>query len=253
MKRTSFVLLLSLLYLSAPLKADDTAPNPPLISISGYGEVKVKPDEVKVSVGIQLRDQDVDMLSQLIDKRASDVIKILKDEGVKDQDIETSSVSIQPYYASTSSSYGSTKPDYYIGSKSITFTLTNISSYDTIMTQLFSAGINTVDSVIFQLSDELLDDKKFEARKKATANAKKILNTLVDGLDLNLGNPYYVSESTSGGSPQPYYGYNSYSNSDYAYAGAAPTAESSSTPSTPSVSGGEITISSTVSAQYYLV
>jgi len=257
MKTTYFLILILAVSFPSYLKADDETPPPPLISISGYGEVKVRPDEVEVSIGIQLRDQDVGTLSKLIDKRSSEVIKILRNANVTDEDIETSSVSIQPYYADTSSSYGSTKPDYYIGQKSVTFTLKNISNYDSIMTKLYEAGINRVDSVVFQLSDELLQSKKFEARKKAAANAKEILNTLVDGLGLDIGKPYYVSESSSGGSPQPYYGYDTYSN--YASRGAQASdvqveyEEAEESSSGPSISGGEITLSSTVSAQYYLV
>jgi len=130
MKATYFIVLTLAFCLPSCLQADNEIPPPPLISISGYGEVKVRPDEVKVSVGIQLRDESADMLSKLIDKRSSDVIKILRDANVTDQDIETSNLSIQPYYADTSSSYGSTKPDYYTGQKSITFTLKNISNFD---------------------------------------------------------------------------------------------------------------------------
>jgi len=201
---TILLLLLLVLCFTPHIKAaDDKIPNPPLISITGYGEVKAKPDEVEVSIGVQLRDQSVEMLSELIDTRAKSVIKILKDEGIEDGDIETSNVSIQPYYASTSgTAYDNTAPDYYNGRKTITFTLRNITNYDNIMTQLYSARITSVDSVIFQLSDDLLQEKKLEARKKAAANAKAVLNALVEGLELNIGKAYYVSESTTGGSPQ---------------------------------------------------
>jgi len=211
----------------------------------------VKPDEVQVSVGIQLRDQDVNMLSQLVDRRSSAIIKILEDEGVDEQDIETSNVSIQPYYASTSSSYGSTPPDYYTGTKSITFVLKNITNYDTIMTQLYNASIQSVDSVVFQLSDALLNDTMFEARKKAAANAKQILRTLVDGLELDIGKAYSVSESTTGGAPVPI----PYDNYSYGANAAVEVEqeESSGSSSGPSISGGEVTITSTVSTQYYLV
>jgi len=252
MKTTFLPILLLGLCLVSHLKAEDDVPNPPLISVTGSGEVKVKPDEVEVSVGIQLRDQDVNMLSQLVDRRSSAIIKILEDEGVDEEDIETSNVSIQPYYASTSSSYGSTPPDYYTGTKSVTFVLKNITNYDTIMTQLYNASISSVDSVTFQLSDALLNETQFEARKKAAANAKQILNTLVDGLGLDIGKAYYVSESTTGGAPVPI----PYDNYSYGAANAAVEVEqeeSSGSSSSPSISGGEVTITSTVSAQYYLV
>ncbi len=151
----TFSLFLLLLAFSH-LQAQSDIPLPPLITITGYGEVKVRPDEVEISLGIHLRDETADMLSKLIDKRSSAVIKILRDANVTDQDIMTSGLSIQPYYADTSSSSGNNKPDYYNGEKSITFTLKNISNYDAIMTKIYDAGINTSLVFSFQRLERMI-------------------------------------------------------------------------------------------------
>jgi len=229
---------------------------PALISVSGYGIANVQPDEIQVSISIQLQDDSVDDLNDLMNNRSSAVIEILHDANVTDEDIESSNVSIWPYYA-TSSSYGSPAPASYQGKKAMTFTLKNSSDYDSIITELYEAGINSVDSVIFQLSNDLLQAKKMEARKNAAANLKDSLNTFIEGLGLQIGQAYTVSEYTYGGDPQPYYGYQ---NTRYAVVQAGEVAivvegegGGSGTSSGSSIAPDDFLITSTINAQYYIV
>ena len=272
MKTTFYLVLILATSLPYYLRAQGQIPAPPLITVNGYGVVKVRPDESQVSISIQLQDESVNTLSSLIDKRSSDVIKILQDANITNGDIESSNVSIWPYYSGTSSSYGSSGPSYYLGKKSLTFTLRNISNYDSVMAKLYGVNISSIDSVVFQLSNSLLQAKKLEARKNAAANAKQVLDTLVEGLGLQIGDAYTVSESTSGGDPQSFSGYsnsayNVVANSSEAVAvsyevaaaeevavvvdGGADTNPGSS--SAPSILAQDFTITSTVYAQYYIV
>ena len=242
-KTTSILSLILLLSLACFVKSADIAPA--LITVTGSGESKGEPDEVSVTVGIQLRDKSVQQVSNETDSRASAVIAYLKSEGVDDSDIQTSYVTLQPYYSYTGSEAGQTSPDYYTAQQSLTFALKDLSAYDRIMTGLYDAGINSVSDISFKI--ENVEARKQEARKKAVANAKKIATTLTTGLGAKVGRVYTVSESTTDGSNQPPIFY-------YAAASlAAGSASNEGSNSGPSISGGEVTITSTVTVSFYII
>jgi len=259
MKTVVYVVLILAVSLPYHLNAQeyDLGPDqqpPALISASGYGAANVQPDEVQISITIQERGQSVDTLNELINNRSSAVMTILQDANVTDQDIESSNVPIQPYYGGSSSSFG---PDYYQGRKALTFTLKNASDFDLIITKLYDAGISSVDSVVFQLSNDLLQAKKMEARKNAAANLNASLSNIVDSLGLEIGHVYTVNEYTYGGDPQPYYGYQ---NTRYAVIQAGEVAivvegegAGSGSSASSSIAPDNFVITSTINAQYYIV
>ena len=257
MKAIVYIVLILAVSLPCYLKAQNQI-SPALITVSGYGVVDVTPDEIQVDITIVLRDKSAETLTDLINNRTSAIITILKDANVTDEDIESSKVSMWPYYATPSSPYAAPGPDHYTGQQTIVFTLKNFSDYDSVMTKLYDAGIDSVDSVVFQLSNDLLQAKKLEAKKNAAANLKEVLETLVEGLDLRIGNAYTISDYTSGGDPQAYYGYQ---NSRYA---VFQTGEiviayedadnySGGQSSEPSFLPEDFKITSTINAQFYIV
>jgi len=254
MKTTFSLILILALSLPCYLKAQDQISPPPLASVSGYGFVTVQPDEVEVEITIMLRDQNVDTLTDLINNRSSAVMTILHDANVTDQDIESSKVSMWPYYSGSSSPFSSPLPDYYQGKKSLTFTLKNASNYESLMANLSDAGINSVDSVVFQLSKDLLQSKELEAQKNAAANLKEVLDTLAEGVGFEIGKAYTVNQYTYGGDPQAYYGYST----SHAVAQAGEVVisyeggGSSHSASEPSFLPEDFIITSVIEAQYYI-
>src|SRR5688572_23535044 len=152
MKKLSYYTTGSLLIfclLMIQLAAADVQPR--LISISGVGEVKLEPDEVVVSIGIEIRDVSLHTAQAEVDKRASDVIAYLKKQGIEDKYIQTSYITLQPYYSYYGSGTGKTTPDYYIAQKTMTFVLKELSKYDSIMSGLYDVGINQVNDISFKM------------------------------------------------------------------------------------------------------
>ena len=241
MTKISSVFGLILLVSLACLVKSDIAPA--LISVSGTGESKGQPDEVIVTVGIQVRNKTVQGVSSQTDTVSSSVIAYLKSQGVDDADIQTSYVTLSPYYSYNGNEAGQTTPDYYTSQKSVTFSLKDLSAYDDIMTALYALGINSVSSVSFKIED--VQARQQEARKKAVANAQKIAKTLTAGVGAKVGGIYSVSESTTDGSNEtPIFFYAAKSLA----AGASGSGNSA-----PSIAGGEVTITSTVTVNFYII
>ena len=235
----SLVLVLSL---ACVIKCDDDI-LPPLLTVTGTGESKAQPDEVSVTVGIQLRDKSVEQVSNATDSRSAAIISYLLSNGVAEKDLQTSYVTLQPYYSYQSSQAGQLDPDYYTATKSITFSLKDLSTYDLIMTGLYDAGINSVDDVTFKVTD--IEDSRQEARTKAIANAKQIAQILADGLGAKITGVYSISDSSSVPAPQPVI-------YDAPMAMVAEISESVAENSGPSIAGGEVSTTSTVSVSFYV-
>lgn len=221
-------------------RADDQI-LPPLITTSGYGEVKVEPDEADVSISVQLRDTSVQQLRTQLDNTTSNIIAYLKDQGIAAKDIKTNYMTVYPYYSQSETNSGNTNPDYYVGQKSMTFLLKNLSDYDNIMSGLYDLGLNQVDGINFKVANE--DPSKIEAKRRAVANAQDIATAMAEELGVELGNVYYVSDSSYGG-PQPL----------PIFANAAVAMDSAGSGSAgPSVAGGEVTFSSNVNVAFYII
>jgi len=217
-----------------------------MFSVTGTGEVKTAPDEAVISIGVELRHRDLGEVNRETDERASAIITVLRENNIEDKDIQTSFVTLTPIYEYSENDTVKTTPDYYSANKAISFVLKNISNYDKIMFGLYGAGINRIDSVSFRVSD--LEDQKFKARELAIENAKKIADTLTTGFGARTGRINTMSESFGDYNPVPPI----YSPDVYAAAGGGASSSPESS-SGPSISGGEVVLTCTVSATFYII
>ena len=69
---------------------------PPLVNVSGVGEVRVQPTEVVVSLGVETREKTLEAARTETDKKAAAIISYLKKQGVEERNIQTSYVTLQP-------------------------------------------------------------------------------------------------------------------------------------------------------------
>ena len=237
MKTTLFLLAL-FLCLSIPTYTQRT------FSVTGTGEIKLEPDEAVISIGVSLRDPDLEKVSQEIEKRAAAIIAILKEKEVLSKNIQSSFATLSPVYISSVNDTVETTPDYYNAEKGMNFVLKNLSHYDEIMLSLYKAGLNRIDSVIFRVSN--MEKHKSKVRQLAIKNAKEIANSLAEGFGARTGRIYTMSERFADYKPpSPIYDFNSYIAKSY-QTSAMESLEG------PSISGGEVVITSTVSATFYI-
>ena len=167
---------------------------PPIVTVSGSGEVKVEPTQALVSIGVELHNKDIDELRTQVDKRASDIIAYLKKQDIAANHIQTSYITISPHYPEDDKS-GNMNPDYYVGQRSMTFLLKKLDTYDSVMSGLYALGLNTVGDITFQVEDE--ETPKLESKRKAVVEAKESAQAMVEELGVNLGNVYSVSEDSN--------------------------------------------------------
>ncbi|WP_114782444.1 SIMPL domain-containing protein [Botryobacter ruber] len=238
MKKASLFLTLLFLFLGFQVKAQQVMP--PLISVTGVGEVKVQPNEVVVTLGVEMRDKSLEQVRKQTDAKAAAIISYLKKQGVDAKDIQTTYMHVQPVYSSPGAEYGRTTPDFYMANKTMTFVLKKLNNFDSVIAGLYEAGVNRVENISFKVSD--IEKHKAEARKKAVADAKQKANALTSELGVKTGRAYSISENTYGGGPQPYYGKAMMREAAMDQSGGDP-----------SIAGGEVVVTSNVNISFYIV
>ena len=167
---------------------------PPQISVSGSAEVKVAPDEIYLRVGVETRDENLGDARHQNDERVSKALGFLKSNEVKDKDVQTDFISIEPTYDSNISR---TKPVTYIVRKSIEIKLTKLDAFGGLLTGLLTNGVNNVHGIEFRTSQ--LRKHRDAARAMAIRAAKEKADALASELGVKRGKVYSISANDWGG------------------------------------------------------
>jgi uncharacterized protein YggE len=187
---TAGLLGLSLAPAQAQWRSDSS---PPQINVSGSAEVKVAPDEVDLNVGVETRDADLQLAQRKNDEQVAASLAFLKKQGLPDKDIQTGFVAIEPNYefSNRSSITEHTQPLYFVVRKDIGIKLTNLVTFDSVLTGLLANGVNSVHGIDFRSSE--LRKYKDQARLMAIKAAREKADAMASVLGVTVGKPLNIS------------------------------------------------------------
>ena len=168
------------------------------ITVTGNGTVTGTPNQLSLSVGVQVNGASVASALQQANQAVRRVTAALRARGVAAADIQTSGLFIQPNYES-----GSQTPSGYGVSESLTATLTRIAAAGGQITAAVHAGGNatTVDGVSLNLTDD--SGLLATARDRAVADARVKASQYAHALGRPLGPVISVTDQSSASSPVP--------------------------------------------------
>lgn len=163
---------------TAQAAATSTATTDPArITVSGTGTVTGTPNQLMLSMGVQVNGGSVSSALAQANQAVSSVTAALRQRGVTAADIQTSGLSIYPNYQGTSQ-----VPVGYGVSESLTATLNDLSVAGSQIEAAVHAGGNatTVDDVSLNLADDgsLLASARANAIKDAHAKAAEFAKAL---------------------------------------------------------------------------
>lgn len=190
-------LTLSLLITSA-----QDAQRPPQITTSGSADVLVVPDEVIIHVGVETRNENLDVARQQHDERMKGALRFLKTSGVPDRNVQTDFINLTMEYNGDS---WHSKTAVYVVRKFIEVKLTNTTNLETILTGLLNSGVDRINNVEFRTTQ--LRKYRDQARAMAVRAAKEKADALCAELGVKRGNPLFINANDSGGS---LFGYGNY-------------------------------------------
>jgi hypothetical protein len=172
------------------LFAQDNCSHPRIISVTGNAEIKVAPDEVTLTLGVDSHDKDLAIAKVENDKRIKKLLNLAHASGVDPKNIQTSALSMGPEYSDQ-------KIPQLLGyqvSQTVTVTLTDLSKYEDLMTNSLRAGVNRVDGINFFVADP----RKYreEARLQAVRVAREKAKAMAAELGQTIGKPWEVIEQS---------------------------------------------------------
>jgi len=169
------------------------------ITVTGKGEVVVKPDIATVSFGVTAENLDVAKAQTTATTKMNNIINLLKAKGVAEKDIKLTNYNIYPRYDYVQGQvypYNNGKQVLaaYIVSQTVEVKIRDISKAGEILSGVGEFGVTDVSGLTFTIDKE--DTVKDQARDLAITDAKAQAKVLAKGLDVRL---VKITSFTEGG------------------------------------------------------
>lgn len=189
---------IAVLFFSFHVFAQGTT-EPPLITVTGQAEVRVPPDEVVFTLGVESVDKDMLAAQKRTDDSVRQVLAIARRNNIKAEDVQTSYISVQPKYNTDDLEYAarqSVKREFvgYQVSKTVAVILRDISHFDTLLSDVLKAGVTRLSNVEFR--DSKIRQHRDQARVMAIKAAQEKANLLVREIGQSIGPAYSIREGT---------------------------------------------------------
>lgn len=216
------------------------------IDVSGSAEVKVVPNEIMLSVGIETRHEKLEEAKRRNDERVAKVLAFTKESGVRSQDVQTDYLNVEPVYEHDVSR---TTPSHYAVRKSVQIRSTNLDRFEGLVTGLLTNGVTTIHGIDFRTTE--VRKHRDTARAMAIRAAREKADALATELGVKRGKVRAINVNDSSGWlgwPGNYWGGRGgamFQNSVQSI-GAAPEIEDST------LSIGQISISASVNVSFLI-
>lgn len=188
------------LCMSAMVLADDDDDRH--LTVMGEAIVSVAPDAATLQVGVVAQANDAKTAQDQISEKMHKIIDAVTGLGISAADIQTSQLSLSPVYEDTRN-----KPDAepriiaYRAANTIQITTSDVAVGNVIDTAI-TAGANQINSLQFILKND--KNARRQALEQAAQDAMQKASTLAAAMNVRLGQPYQISESSvSNRPPQP--------------------------------------------------
>lgn len=195
------IVLLGLVLQIFGFRVVEAGTNPRGIFVNGEGSISVKPDIVRISLGVEAEAPTAGEAQRENDELMGKVITVLKNLGLKEKDIQTTEFSLIPEreYIKGLNRY---KVVGYRAMNQVTVSVRNLSKLGEVIDQSIKAGANNIQNVAFsvefpekwreQAIVKAVKDAKFKAEAMAKASGKRIAETISMGETTIEVSPYQI-------------------------------------------------------------
>ena len=172
---------------------------PDRLTVTGDAEIKVAPDRVVISAGVESRSPQLASAKARNDTAIAAILAVAAKEQVAAADVQTDFIEINPVYQSRDSTESRENYliDYYRVHKTVAITLRDVSRFERLLTAIINAGANRVYGVDFQTSE--LRKYRDQAREMAVKAAIEKAQAMASAAGLRVGKPESISAYNQGG------------------------------------------------------
>ncbi len=161
------------------------------INVSGSADVKVVPDEVIITLGVETADAILLNAKISNDDRVKAILSLRDRYGLKPEQMQTDYISIEPRYVD----YNDRRTvQTYVVRKTIVITLKDISRFEDLLTDSLAAGANYVNNIEFRTTE--LRKYRDQARELALKAAREKASAMAGILGKKVGEVTSISENS---------------------------------------------------------
>jgi uncharacterized protein YggE len=186
------ILLLVLAFSNSAIALDECV-QPRLITVTGDAEVRVVPDEVILTLGVETWNKDLNLAKQDNDRRVQRILQLAKTFGIESKHIQTDFISIEPRYEDQ---WEHRNFIGYFVRKTVVITLRDPSRFEALLSAALEAGADYVLGIEFRTTE--LRKYRDQARELAIKAAQEKATDLASALGQKVGKPYSIREDQVG-------------------------------------------------------
>ncbi|MBI2093174.1 MAG: SIMPL domain-containing protein [Candidatus Omnitrophica bacterium] len=160
-----------------------------LITVNGHAEVKVVPDEVILTLGVETRDKDLNVAKVSNDDRVKKIFEVAKRFEIDPKDVQTEHINIHPRYRDDDAR---SELLAYLVRKTVVITLRDLAKFEMLLSAALEAGANYVHGIDFRTTE--LRRHRDEARALAIHAAKDKAVALAGELGEIVGRAHAIRE-----------------------------------------------------------
>lgn len=198
-------LALFTLPLMAAAQGPGGPPMPPsTLAVSGSGETRVAPDVATVRLGMLAQSASARAAQEAVNRVTNATVETIKKLGVKGEMIQTSELTLSPYYAQPKPGEENNPPKIagYQASTMVSVRLKDLALIGPVIDGGLAAGANRLDGVTFGLENDAA--ARAEALTRAVAEARSKAETIAGAFGVRLADILEISEGEVSVSPPPY-------------------------------------------------
>lgn len=187
------ILLSTIVLAFAAGAASAQTPAPRTISVNGNAEIRVVPDEVILSVGVETDAMDIARVKAENDSRIKAVVQAARNQGVAAEHVKTDFLDIQPRYRDYE-----TRREFlgYLARRSLVITVRDMSKFESVLSGVLAAGANYVHGIEFRTTE--LRKHRDAARRLALIAAREKAEAMASALNATIGSPMTIQEGYGG-------------------------------------------------------
>jgi len=171
-----------------------------LLTVTGEGMVTAVPDAAVIRLGVSSQGKTARAASDANAREMTVVLAAIKESGVADRDIQTTSLSLQPQYEQNK-----TGAPHLIGfqaNNQVTVKIRDVERLPAVLDRAIASGANEMSGIEFVVSNQakLLD----KARTDAVADAHRKAELYANAAGMKVGRVMTISEEGAVPQPRPY-------------------------------------------------
>jgi len=177
----------------APLSAQAAEKLEKLVTVTGEGMVTATPDSAIIRLGVSSQGKTARAASDANAKDMSAVLAAIKETGIAERDIRTTSLSLNPIYDPNKT--GPARLTGFRANNQVSVKIRDIGKLPSVLDRAIAAGANEMSGIEFLVSTQakLLD----QARAAAIADARRKAELYANAAGMKVGRVMAIAEEGS--------------------------------------------------------